>query len=148
MWGGHGGDTAAIRGDTGVRSGDTGEKLGMVLHGRARTRLRESGPRLAVRSLRSVSRAVSTCVTMTMQFEFPKIDWEAADLYQEFQRFRSHVGFVFAGPLSARENKEKAGWIAEVSCIGVQANISATALQLPTSHVTSHLMKSPGVNHQ
>ncbi|CAL9691891.1 unnamed protein product [Knipowitschia caucasica] len=46
---------------------------------------------------------------MTMQFEFPKIDWEAADLYQEFQRFRSHVGFVFAGPLSARREQGKGG---------------------------------------
>ena len=48
---------------------------------------------------------------MTMQFDHPKIDWDAADLYQEFQRFSSHVSFVFAGPLAALESKQKAGWI-------------------------------------
>lgn len=48
---------------------------------------------------------------MTMQFEHPKIDWDAADLYQEFQRFRSHVSFVFAGPLTALVSRQKAGWI-------------------------------------
>ena len=44
-------------------------------------------------------------------FEHPKIDWEAADLYQEFERFRSHVDFVFAGPLSELEAKQRAGWL-------------------------------------
>ncbi|CAJ1066454.1 Transposon Ty3-G Gag-Pol poly [Xyrichtys novacula] len=44
-------------------------------------------------------------------FEHPKIDWEAADLYQKFERFRSHVDFVFAGPLSELEPKQRAGWL-------------------------------------
>ncbi|KAJ8370263.1 hypothetical protein SKAU_G00102910 [Synaphobranchus kaupii] len=48
---------------------------------------------------------------MASLFEHPKIDWDAADLYQEYERFRSHVGFVFAGPLSELENKAKAGWL-------------------------------------
>lgn len=61
--------------------------------------------------VRKLSSTVSTCVAMTMQFEHPKIDWDAADLYQEFQRFRSHVSFVFAGPLSALVSRQKAGWI-------------------------------------
>ena len=44
-------------------------------------------------------------------FEHPKIDWDAADLYQEFERFRSHVDFVFAGPLSELVAKQRAGWL-------------------------------------
>ncbi|KAL0153751.1 hypothetical protein M9458_050972 [Cirrhinus mrigala] len=45
------------------------------------------------------------------QFEHPKIDWDAADLYQEFERFRSHVMFVFDGPLSELAAKQQAGWL-------------------------------------
>ena len=45
------------------------------------------------------------------QFEHPKIDWDASDLYQEFERFRSHVTFVFDGPLSAIAAKRQAGWL-------------------------------------
>ena len=47
----------------------------------------------------------------TPQFEHPSIDWEAADLYQEFDRFRSHVTFVFDGPLSGLTAKQRAGWL-------------------------------------
>lgn len=47
----------------------------------------------------------------TSQFEHPKFDWEAADLYQEFDRFRSHVTFVFDGPLSELTAKQQAGWL-------------------------------------
>ncbi|MEQ2230593.1 hypothetical protein ILYODFUR_031018 [Ilyodon furcidens] len=41
----------------------------------------------------------------------PKVDWDTTDLYQEFERFRCHVSFVFVGPLAALEPKEKAGWL-------------------------------------
>ncbi|CAL8238943.1 unnamed protein product, partial [Gadus morhua 'NCC'] len=48
------------------------------------------------------------------QFEHPKIDWDASDLYQEFSRFRSHVTFVFEGPLSDLAPKQQAGWLGEL----------------------------------
>lgn len=32
-------------------------------------------------------------------------------MHQEYERFRWHVGFVFAGPLAALEAKQKAGWL-------------------------------------
>ncbi|KAK0143702.1 hypothetical protein N1851_008363 [Merluccius polli] len=48
---------------------------------------------------------------MNTQFEHPRIDWDAADLYKEFERFRSHVSFVFDGPLSELEAKQQAGWL-------------------------------------
>lgn len=44
-------------------------------------------------------------------FEYPKIDWDSEDLYQEFSRFRNHVGFVFDGPLSKLNDKQKSGWL-------------------------------------
>lgn len=48
----------------------------------------------------------------TPQFEHPKIDWDAADLYQDFDRFsRSHTTFVFDGPLSELTAKQQAGWL-------------------------------------
>lgn len=47
----------------------------------------------------------------TPPFEHPRIDWDAADLYQEFSRFRSHVAFVFDGPLSELSGKQQAGWL-------------------------------------
>lgn len=47
----------------------------------------------------------------TPQVEHPLIDWEAADLYQEFDRFRSHVNFFFDGPLSELTAKQQAGWL-------------------------------------
>lgn len=47
----------------------------------------------------------------TSQFEHPKIDGDAPDLYEEFERFRSHVTFVFDGPLSELEAKQRAGWL-------------------------------------
>lgn len=45
------------------------------------------------------------------QFDHTKIDWDALDLYQEFERFRSHVTFVFEGPLSELTAKQRAGWL-------------------------------------
>ncbi|KAG7522845.1 hypothetical protein JOB18_001506 [Solea senegalensis] len=48
---------------------------------------------------------------MNTQFDHPRIDWDAADLYKEFERFRCHMSFVFDGPLSALEAKQKAGWL-------------------------------------
>ena len=45
------------------------------------------------------------------QFKQPKIDWEAPDLYEDFERFRSHVTFVFGGPLSDLVAKQQAGWL-------------------------------------
>ena len=47
----------------------------------------------------------------TIPFDHPQIDWDSADLYQEFIRFRNHVEFVFDGPLSTQKDKEKAGWL-------------------------------------
>ena len=47
----------------------------------------------------------------TMNFEYPQIDWDSEDLYQEFSRFRNHIGFVFEGPLSKLTDKQKAGWL-------------------------------------
>ena len=41
------------------------------------------------------------------------IDWDSASLYQEFVRFRNHVGFVFDGPLADLPDKRKAGWLGE-----------------------------------
>ena len=48
---------------------------------------------------------------MSVNFEHPSIDWDAPDLYQEFRRFREHVNFVLAGPLSQCTQKSQAGWI-------------------------------------
>lgn len=45
------------------------------------------------------------------QFEHPSIDWDASDLYQEFERFRSHVTFILDGPLSDLTAKQQAGWL-------------------------------------
>ena len=47
----------------------------------------------------------------SIPFEHPHMDWDSADLYQEFSRFRNHIEFVFAGPLSKQSAKEKAGWL-------------------------------------
>lgn len=47
----------------------------------------------------------------TPQFEHAKMDWDAADLYHEFDRFRSHVMFIFDGPLTELSSKQKAGWL-------------------------------------
>ena len=44
-------------------------------------------------------------------FEYPTGDWGVADLFGEFTRFRDHVQFVFAGPLSELSPKQKAGWL-------------------------------------
>lgn len=44
-------------------------------------------------------------------FDHPSIDWDSADLYQEFGRFKSHVKFVFDGPLSDLKIKQQAGWL-------------------------------------
>ena len=51
-------------------------------------------------------------------FDHPQIDWDSQDLYQEFSRFRNHVGFVFDGPLSKLKAEEKAGWLG--TWIGLQ----------------------------
>lgn len=45
------------------------------------------------------------------QFEYPKIDWDAHDLYKGFERFRTHATFVFDGPLSGLAAKQQAGWL-------------------------------------
>ena len=45
------------------------------------------------------------------QFEYPVLDWDAQDTYQEFIRFRQHVEFVFKGPLAKAADKDRAGWI-------------------------------------
>ncbi|XP_060085903.1 uncharacterized protein K02A2.6-like [Ylistrum balloti] len=46
-----------------------------------------------------------------VQFDQPCFDWDAKDLYQEYQRFKQHVDFVFKGPLSKADDKDKTGWI-------------------------------------
>lgn len=61
-------------------------------------------------------------------FEHPHIDWDSQDLYQEFSRFRDHVGFVFAGPLSKLQAEEQAGWLG--TWIGPQCREIYTTLQL------------------
>ena len=38
-------------------------------------------------------------------------DWDAADLFGGFTWFRDHVQFVFVGPLSELNPKQKAGWL-------------------------------------
>lgn len=45
------------------------------------------------------------------QFEHPRIDWDASDLYKEFERFRSHSTFVFDSPFSGIIAKQQAGWL-------------------------------------
>ena len=60
-------------------------------------------------------------------FEHPSIDWEATDLYQEFIRFRDHVGFVFDGPLATLPDKQKAGFIG--TWIGAQGRQIYRTLQ-------------------
>ena len=44
-------------------------------------------------------------------FEHPVFNWNAADIYQEFERFKQHVSFVFKGPLSKSDKKDRAGWL-------------------------------------
>ena len=41
----------------------------------------------------------------------PRMNWEAGDLEQEFQRFTTHCQFMFAGPLSSKTEKEKVGYL-------------------------------------
>ena len=48
---------------------------------------------------------------MAFQFEHPKFNWDAPEPYQEFKRFREHCEFVFAGPLSDANEKQKCGWV-------------------------------------
>ena len=44
-------------------------------------------------------------------FDQPSLDWNAADLYQEFVRFKNHCTFVSKGPLLEKPDKDKSGWI-------------------------------------
>ena len=60
-------------------------------------------------------------------FDHPHIDWNNQDLYQEFSRFRNHVGFVFDGPLSKLKAEEKAGWLG--TWIGPQGREICKTLQ-------------------
>lgn len=46
-----------------------------------------------------------------LNFDHPKMDWSAGDLYSEFQRFKQHVEFVIQGPLAGTEKKILAGWL-------------------------------------
>lgn len=48
---------------------------------------------------------------MACNFEQPAFNWTAADVYQEFSRFKQHVEFTFKGPLAKSEKKDKAGWL-------------------------------------
>ena len=65
-------------------------------------------------------------------FDHPHIDWDSQDLYQEFSRFRNHVGFVFDGPLSKRKPEEKAEKENEEN---VLSGNTAKALQLRLASV-------------
>ena len=47
----------------------------------------------------------------SIAFNQPWFDWQTGDLYQEFCRFKQHVGFIFIGPLDKSDNKHRAGWI-------------------------------------
>ena len=44
-------------------------------------------------------------------FEQPCFNWDAKDVYQEFQRFQQHVEFTFKGPLAKADKKDCAGWL-------------------------------------
>ena len=44
-------------------------------------------------------------------FEQTSKDWQAADLYQKFQRFQEHVNFSFQVPLVRAKDKDKVGWL-------------------------------------
>ena len=46
---------------------------------------------------------------MSVPFEQPSMDWSHPETYNEFLRFRQHVEFVYKGPLSKSNDKEKAG---------------------------------------
>ena len=39
-------------------------------------------------------------IMTSIPFDHPHIDWDSADLYQEFSHFRNHIEFAFARPLS------------------------------------------------
>ena len=54
---------------------------------------------------------MKTMSTGGFTFDHPSMDWNATDTYQEFKRFKEHVSFVFAGPLSKATNAERAGWL-------------------------------------
>ena len=44
-------------------------------------------------------------------FEQPCFNWDAKDVYQEFQRFQQHVEFTFKGPLAKADKKDCTGWL-------------------------------------
>ena len=46
-----------------------------------------------------------------VNFEQPSLNWDASDMYQEFQRFKQHVQFTFKGPLASADAKHKCGWL-------------------------------------
>lgn len=41
----------------------------------------------------------------------PRMNWEAGNLEKEFQRFSMHCQFMFAGPLNAKSEQEKIGYL-------------------------------------
>ena len=53
----------------------------------------------------------SAVVSAMYTFDQPSLDWNKANLYQEFVRFKNHCTFVFKGPLSEKPDKDKSGWI-------------------------------------
>ena len=59
----------------------------------------------------AIRNRISSQTMSQIPFDHPHIDWDSQDLCQEFSRFRSHVRFVFDGPLSKLKAVEKAGWL-------------------------------------
>lgn len=47
----------------------------------------------------------------SFNFDHPSFNWDAADSFQEFQRFKQHVEFTFKGPLASSDDKDKTGWL-------------------------------------
>ena len=46
----------------------------------------------------------------------PHMNWEAADLKKEWQRFKQHCDFTFNGPLEGKSEKVKVNYV--TTCIG------------------------------
>lgn len=59
----------------------------------------------------AIRNRISAWMMSQIPFDHPHIDWDSQDLYEEFSRFRNHVGFVFDRPLSKLKAEEKAGWL-------------------------------------
>ena len=55
----------------------------------------------------AIRNPISSQTMSQIPFDHPHIDWDSQDLYQEFSRFRNHVGFVFDRPTANSKQKKK-----------------------------------------